>query len=141
MNGLYEDMGNILSRYYKIGEISEDEMKSRLGIKESKGDCGCGCGGTTPGGCGDSVNEESVKVSNRTPNGNIVTTIKEVSDLNEEETKLYEFGLKVEKTLMNEKNCPTDPILIYSSIIKSAKKKFDVYPSSLYSMDGVNKKL
>ena len=51
MNGLYEDMGNILSRYYKIGEITEDEMKSRLGIKESKGDCGCGCGGTTPGGC------------------------------------------------------------------------------------------
>lgn len=58
MNGLYEDMGNILSRYYKIGEISEDEMKSRLGIKESKEDCGCGCKGTTPGGCGDkSVNE------------------------------------------------------------------------------------
>ena len=47
MNGLYEDMGNILSRYYKIGEITEDEMKSRLGLKESK-DCGCGCGGTTP---------------------------------------------------------------------------------------------
>ena len=35
--------------------------------------------------------------------GDIVTTIKEVSDLNEEETKLYEFGLKV-KILMNEKN-------------------------------------
>ena len=30
LNGLYEDMGNILSRYYKIGEISEDEMKQRL---------------------------------------------------------------------------------------------------------------
>ena len=26
MHGLYEDMGNILSRYYKIGEITEDEM-------------------------------------------------------------------------------------------------------------------
>jgi|TARA_Y100000289_G_scaffold24077_1_gene23428 hypothetical protein len=53
LNGLYEDMGNILSRYYKIGEISEDEMKQRLGIKEGKGDCGCGCGGVTEGGCGD----------------------------------------------------------------------------------------
>ena len=53
LNGLYEDMGNILSRYYKIGEITEDEMKKRLGIKEGKGDCGCGCGGVTEGGCGD----------------------------------------------------------------------------------------
>ena len=53
LNGLYEDMGNILSRYYKIGEITEDEMKRRLGIKEGKGDCGCGCGGVTEGGCGD----------------------------------------------------------------------------------------
>ena len=44
MGGLYEDMGHILSRYYKFGEITEDEMKSRLGINESKEDCGCGCG-------------------------------------------------------------------------------------------------
>tara|TARA_Y100001937_G_scaffold108754_1_gene152707 strand:+ start:46 stop:1155 length:1110 start_codon:yes stop_codon:yes gene_type:complete len=121
LTGLYEDMGNILSRYYKIGEITEDEMKQRLGIseamafvvmykkknnkqsevaftsekdakkflkdkggkgkivrknvkgnmktpsgqplkfkvlKESKGDCGCGCGGTTPGGCSDRMNED-----------------------------------------------------------------------------------
>ena len=37
MTGLYEDMGHILSRYYKIGEITEDEMKSRLGMtNESK---------------------------------------------------------------------------------------------------------
>src|SRR5210317_2659652 len=48
MGGLYEDMGHILSRYYKFGEITEDQMKQRLGIKESKGGCGCGCGGTTP---------------------------------------------------------------------------------------------
>jgi hypothetical protein len=38
-------MGHILSRYYKMGEISEDQMKQRLGIKESKQsvneDCGC----------------------------------------------------------------------------------------------------
>jgi len=45
MGGLYEDMGHILSRYYKIGEITEDQMKDRLGISESKdGGCGCGCG-------------------------------------------------------------------------------------------------
>ena len=36
MTGLYEDMGNVLSRYYKIGEVTEDEMKERLGLKESK---------------------------------------------------------------------------------------------------------
>ena len=80
MNTLYEDMGNILSRYYKIGEITEDEMKERLGIKEGKGDCGCGCGGTTPGGCGDTIKEESVKVSSRNADGSITTTIKEESE-------------------------------------------------------------
>jgi len=41
MHGLYEDMGHILSRYYKLGEISEDQMKQRLGIVESTEDCGC----------------------------------------------------------------------------------------------------
>jgi len=35
LNGLYEDMGHILSRYYKMGEITEDQMKQRLGIRES----------------------------------------------------------------------------------------------------------
>jgi len=129
MNGLYEDMGNILSRYYKIGEITEDEMKSRLGLKESK-DCGCGCGGTTPGGCGDkSVNEEQHQSLHRTETGNIVNNLKEVSDLNEDETKLYEFGLKVEKALMNEKNCPTDPGK-WAASKAAAKSKFKVYPSA-----------
>ena len=128
MAGLYEDMGHILSRYYKFGEITEDQMKQRLGIKESKGDCGCGCGGTTPGGCGDKlVNEESVKISNRSSNGSIVTTIKEVSELNEEEIALYEFGKKFE-TLM-EKNVPTDPSK-WSYYKSQAKKKFKVYPSA-----------
>ena len=126
MAGLYEDMGHILSRYYKFGEITEDQMKQRLGIKESKGDCGCGCGGTTPGGCGDSINEESVTVSKRNANGTITTTLKE-SDLNEEEIKLYEFGKKFE-TLM-EKNCPTNPQK-WSSYKSQAKAKFDVYPSA-----------
>ena len=77
MNTLYEDMGNILSRYYKIGEITEDEMRQRLGIAESKGDCGCGCGGVTEGGCGGTIKEEAVKVSSRNADGSITTTIKE----------------------------------------------------------------
>jgi len=51
LHGLYEDMGHILSRYYKIGDITEEQMKERLGMKESKEDCGCGCNGTTEGGC------------------------------------------------------------------------------------------
>jgi hypothetical protein len=35
LHGLYEDMGHILSRYYKMGEVSEETMKQRLGIKEA----------------------------------------------------------------------------------------------------------
>jgi hypothetical protein len=128
MGGLYEDMGHILSRYYKIGEITEDQMKDRLGIKESKSDCGCGCGGVTEGGCGDkSVNEQAVTISKRTESGNIVTRIKEENELNEQERALYEFGQKVE-TLM-EKNCPTDAGK-WSASKAAAKKKFDVYPSA-----------
>ena len=128
MGGLYEDMGHILSRYYKIGEITEDQMKDRLGIRESKSDCGCGCGGVTEGGCGDkSVNEQAVTISKRTESGNIVTRIKEENELNEQERALYEFGQKVE-TLM-EKNCPTDAGK-WSASKAAAKKKFDVYPSA-----------
>jgi hypothetical protein len=195
MGGLYEDMGHILSRYYKIGEISEEQMKERLGmneskelsinedapseifadsllkqigpfikkskfkvngysmletskeyiisskpkgveihvskkldsILESKEDCGCGCNGTTEGGCNESLNEEPVAVSMRNDDGSITTTIKEVKDLNEQETALYEFGQKVE-TLM-EKNCPTNPSK-WSSYKSQAKQKFDVYPSA-----------
>ena len=123
MAGLYEDMGHILSRYYKMGEITEDQMKQRLGIRESKEDCGCGCGG----GCSDSVNEQAVVISKRTESGNIVTRIKEENELNEQERALYEFGKKVE-TLM-EKNCPTD-VGKWSASKAAAKKKFDVYPSA-----------
>lgn len=116
MAGLYEDMGHILSRYYKFGEITEDEMKSRLGINETKEeDCGC-----------NPINEQPVAVHKRTSNGNIVTTLKE-SDLNEQETALYEFGKKFE-TLM-EKNVPTNPSK-WSYYKAQAKKKFDVYPSA-----------
>jgi hypothetical protein len=125
MAGLYEDMGHILSRYYKIGEISEDQMKERLGLKEST-NCGCGCNGTTPGGCMDSVKEQQVQVVNRTANGNFVINITE-DDLNEEERKLYEFGQKVEALL--EKSCPTDQSK-WSYYKSQAKKKFDVYPSA-----------
>ena len=123
MGGLYEDMGHILSRYYKIGEISEEQMKQRLGIKESAKDCGCGCNGE----CSDELNEQSVVVSKRTENGTIVSHIKEEKDLNEQETVLYEFGKKIE-TLM-EKNCPTDASK-WSYYKSQAKKKFDVYPSA-----------
>ena len=116
MAGLYEDMGHILSRYYKFGEITEDEMKNRLGINETKEeDCGC-----------NPINEQSVAVHNRTSNGNIVTTLKE-SDLNEQETILYEFGKKVTRLL--EKNVPTNPSK-WSYYKAQAKKKFDVYPSA-----------
>lgn len=115
MAGLYEDMGHILSRYYKFGEITEDQMKERLGIKESTEDCGC-----------DTVTEETVTVSKRNPNGTITTTLKE-SDLNEEEIKLYEFGKKLESLM--EKNCPTDSSK-WSSYKSQAKSKFDVYPSA-----------
>lgn len=116
MAGLYEDMGHILSRYYKFGEITEDEMKSRLGINETKEeDCGC-----------NPINEQPVAVHKRTSNGNIVTTLKE-SDLNEQETALYEFGKKFE-TLM-EKNVPTNPSK-WSYYKAQAKKKFYVYPSA-----------
>lgn len=123
MGGLYEDMGHILSRYYKFGEITEDEMRNRLGIKESSEPCGCGgeCG------CSESVNEQAVVVSKRTESGNIVSVVKEEKDLNEQETALYEFGKKFE-TLM-EKNCPTDASK-WSYYKSQAKKKFDVYPSA-----------
>jgi hypothetical protein len=187
MAGLYEDMGHILSRYYKFGEITEDQMKERLGIKESvnqpinenisqktikhntrKGtlhieieedtagvmvdvifnrvdlsttdiqfptgdveitkrkkkvklkesveDCGC-----------DSINETPVMVSKRNSNGTITTTLKEVTDLNEEEMKLYEFGVKVEKLM--EKSCPNDAGK-WAASKAAAKSKFDVYPSA-----------
>ena len=127
MGGLYEDMGHILSRYYKIGEITEDQMKQRLGMNESKEDCGCGCNGTTEGGCNESLNEEPVAVSTRNDDGSITTTIKEENELNEQERALYEFGQKFE-TLM-EKNCPTDAGK-WSASKAAAKKKFDVYPSA-----------
>ena len=43
MGGLYEDMGHILSRYYKLGEISEEQMKTRLGITNESIKTSNGC--------------------------------------------------------------------------------------------------
>jgi hypothetical protein len=34
LHALYEDMGNILGRYYEIAELDEDTMKQRLGDKK-----------------------------------------------------------------------------------------------------------
>jgi len=103
LHGLYEDMGHILSRYYKIGEITEEQMKERLGMNESHSNCGCGCGGKTVGGCSTSVNES----------------------VNEEE--MIKLGEEVEKIM--EENVPTDPGK-WSYYKAQAKKKFDVYPSA-----------
>jgi hypothetical protein len=36
LEALYEDMGNVLGRYFEIADISEDVMKERLGIKQNK---------------------------------------------------------------------------------------------------------
>ena len=51
LEALYEDMGHVLNRYFEIADVSEDVMRQRLGLRESKSDCGCnkqhdcGCGG------------------------------------------------------------------------------------------------
>ena len=51
MEALYEDMGHVLNRYFEIADVSEDVMRQRLGLRESKSNCGCnkhhdcGCGG------------------------------------------------------------------------------------------------
>ena len=34
LHALYEDMGNILGRYYEISDIDPNTMKERLGIKK-----------------------------------------------------------------------------------------------------------
>jgi hypothetical protein len=118
LHSLYEDMGHILTRYYEISEIDSETMKERLGIKESAEDCGCDS---------ESIEEQSVVVAKRNDNGSISVTMKEESDLNEAELRLYEFGQKVE--VLMEKNCPTNPSK-WNYYKGQAKKKFDVYPSA-----------
>lgn len=81
LNGLYEDMGHILSRYYKMGEITEDQMKQRLGIKESHSNCGCGCGGVTEGGCGDKkINEAGEDVNKAMIPGDVKIKLQKALD-------------------------------------------------------------
>ncbi len=36
LEALYEDMGNVLGRYFEIADVSEQVMKQRLGINECK---------------------------------------------------------------------------------------------------------
>jgi hypothetical protein len=36
LEALYEDMGNVLGRYFEIADITEQQMAKRLGIKENK---------------------------------------------------------------------------------------------------------
>ena len=66
----------------KVAPSTEKEVNKR-GLfnpfkNESKEDCGCGCGGVTEGGCGDSkLEEEQVAVATRDSSGNITTRIKE----------------------------------------------------------------
>jgi hypothetical protein len=36
LDALYEDMGHVLGRYFEIAEISEQQMKERLGLQECK---------------------------------------------------------------------------------------------------------
>jgi hypothetical protein len=151
LNGLYEDMGNILSRYYKMGEITEDQMKKRLGIRESITEAG------------EDVNKavipadvkmklqraldildgkkltypQKLQVMGRVLDSlgidkkelNRVTTklrTKLESKVNEK-AELIRLGEEVEKLM--EKNCPTDPEK-WSASKSAAKKKFDVYPSA-----------
>ena len=116
LHSLYEDMGHILGRYYEISEVDPNTMRERLGITESNEDCGC-----------DSIEEQAVVVAKRNNNGSISVTMKEESDLNEQELRLYEFGQKVE--VLMEKNCPTNPSK-WNYYKGQAKKKFDVYPSA-----------
>jgi len=36
LEALYEDMGHVLGRYFEIADLSEDVMKQRLGLQETK---------------------------------------------------------------------------------------------------------
>ena len=36
LEALYEDMGHVLNRYFEIADVSEEVMRNRLGLRESK---------------------------------------------------------------------------------------------------------
>jgi len=98
LHGLYEDMGHILSRYYKIGDITEDQMKERLGMNES---VGCGCGGTTESTCGcgththESVNESASDVNKAMIPGDIKIKLQRALDVIDGKKLSYPQKLQV----------------------------------------------
>ena len=108
MAGLYEDMGHILSRYYKLGEISEETMKERLGIKESVKDCGC------------NTSNEAVVVHTRSSNGNIVSRLKE------EDEELDEAGEDVNNAMI-----PSDVKIKLQKALDVLNGKKLTYPQKL----------
>jgi hypothetical protein len=153
LNGLYEDMGNILSRYYKMGEITEDQMKKRLGIRESITEAGEDVNkAPIPGDVRIKLQKaldildakkltypQKLQVMGRVLDAlgidkkelNKVTTkirTKLESKIDEKKkSELIRLGEEVQKLM--EKNCPTDPEK-WSASKSAAKAKFDVYPSA-----------
>ena len=153
LHGLYEDMGHILNRYYKMGEITEDEMKKRLGIRESITEAGEDVNkAPIPGDVRIKLQKaldildakkltypQKLQVMGRVLDAlgidkkelNKVTTkirTKLESKLDEKKkSELIRLGEEVQKLM--EKNCPTDPEK-WSASKSAAKKKFDVYPSA-----------
>jgi hypothetical protein len=153
LHGLYEDMGHILNRYYKMGEITEDEMKKRLGIRESISEAGEDVNkAPIPGDVRIKLQKaldildakkltypQKLQVMGRVLDAlgidkkelNRVTNkirTKLESKLDEKKkSELIRLGEEVQKLM--EKNCPTDPEK-WSASKSAAKKKFDVYPSA-----------
>lgn len=153
LHGLYEDMGHILNRYYKMGEITEDEMKKRLGIRESISEAGEDVNkAPIPGDVRLKLQKtldildakkltypQKLQVMGRVLDAlgidkkelNKVTNkirTKLESKLDEKKkSELIRLGEEVQKLM--EKNCPTDPEK-WSASKAAAKKKFDVYPSA-----------
>jgi len=161
LGGLYEDMGNILSRYYKMGDITEEQMKERLGMNESKSDCGCGCGGVTEGGCSTSVNEEKpglwANIRAKKARGEKPAhknsqahkdAVKAGEKINKEESVVSEASLKPKKLTQLKKgekfvfnNTPYEFVELYSDIPNAAKVKKQDGKTSVVSFGGgvVNK--
>ena len=153
LHGLYEDMGHILNRYYKMGEITEDEMKKRLGIRESISEAGEDVNkAPIPGDVRIKLQKaldildakkltypQKLQVMGRVLDAlgidkkelNRVTNkirTKLESKLDEKKkSELIRLGEEVQKLM--EKNCPTDPEK-WSASKSAAKAKFDVYPSA-----------
>jgi hypothetical protein len=151
LHGLYEDMGHILNRYYKMGEITQDQMKERLGIRESITEAG------------EDVNKaiipadvkiklqkaidmlnakkltypqklqvmgrvlDALGIDKKELNKSTAKLRNKLESKVNEKAELIRLGEEVEKLM--EKNCPTDPEK-WSASKSAAKAKFDVYPSA-----------